>query len=427
MKHAPICILGNSIAAVSFIETLRHKGNKEDIIVLSKEPFPAYGRPLISYLLAHKIQKNNIFLRPPDFYIKNNVHFYPGTSVLDVNLSKSLCITNHGKQISFEKLLISTGGKPYIPPIEGIEKTSNVFTFTTLDDALQIDSALENVRNVVILGAGLIGLKAAEALSCRNKNISIVELSDRVLPSVLDSRGSDLFQKRMEEDGITFHFQQTIKKVYQQNGSISNVLLSNKKTLPCDLLIIAVGVRPNTDFLEDRILSKHKAIRVNKYMKTQVDDIYAAGDVSESYDLLYNTVRHMPLWPNAYWQGHFAALSVAGIPFNFYGHVSMNSIAYKDIPMMSAGIVEDPELPIESFEIVNENSYRRFNFQNERLVGLLFVGDVEDKGVLAHLLKHQDIVSQIKQKIYNKDFSFLDYPLKYQMHHLQKAHGKNEC
>ncbi len=424
MNHAPICVVGNSIAAVSFIETLRQYGNNEDILLLSKEPYPAYGRPLISYLLAGKIPRNKIFLRNPDFYIKNNVHFLPGMEVIDIDFDKRKGTIYTGKSFTFDRLFIATGSKPLIPPIKNMENAPNVFTFTTLQDALDIESNLDGVENVVILGAGLIGLKAAEALSYRNRNISIVQLSDRVLPSVLDRQGAALFQEYMENDGIQFYFQQTIDRIVHRDKVLKGVEMKNGDFLPCDLLLITVGVEPNTGFIDKKLLASNKFISVNRHMQTDIEGIYAAGDVCESYDLIYNTVRHMPLWPNAYWQGRFAGLSILGIPYDFHGHVSMNSIGYKDLPMMSAGIVEDPGLPIEHIKQADTRSYRRFNFQGERLVGMLFVGDVEDKGVLAHLLKHQELVPHLKEKIQNEDFSFLDYPQEYQTHHFRKAHGK---
>ncbi len=424
MKQAPIGVIGNSIAAISFIETLRQAGHRDKILLFSKEEYPAYGRPLISYLLAGKIDPDNIFLRSPDFYHKNNVEFLPGEEVTHLDISNHRGKTRSGKKFACDRLLIAAGSKPFIPPLKGIEEASKVFTFTTLDDAQRIQATLKNVKNVVIVGAGLIGLKAAESLSYKNKNISVVELSERILPSVLDKQGSGLFQQRMEKDGIHFYFKNTIQRVKVKNRNLCGVELENGNSLPCDLLIIAAGVKPNTDFLEESLLSENRAISVNRYMQTARDGIYAAGDICEAYDLIYNTVRHMPIWPNAYWQGHFAALSMAGIPYNFKGHVSMNSIGYKDLHMMSAGIVEDSGIPVESIVINRDKSYQRFNFQDEKLVGALFIGDVQEKGVITHLLKHQELVPRLKDKIQKENFSFLDYPREYRIHHLQKAQGK---
>ena len=424
MKKETTLIVGDCIAGISCAETLRQYGYDGNIIMLSKEEYPAYGRPLISYYLAGKISFDNIFLRDEDFYEKMNIEHHLNTKVVSIDFDNCKVNTEKGKVFSYDKLVIAAGGNPFIPPIKGSENVSGVTTFTTLKDALYIEEHLDSIEKVVVLGAGLIGLKATEALSYRGKDITMVELANRVLPTVLDVEGGNYFYERMKKDGIKFFFENTVEEVISENGKIRGVRLKSGDELICDLLIIAIGVRPNLDFIDKSKLDCGRGIKINKNSKTNVDNVYAAGDIADAYDLIFNTVRNMPIWPNAYWQGRFAALDIVGKEYDFSGHIVMNSIAYKDLPMISAGIIEAPNVEIESKIIKTEKTYRRFNFQEDKLVGMLFIGDVQDKGVLIHLMNHQDLVPKLKDRIFKEDFSFIDFPEDYREEHLKAAYKK---
>ncbi|MGB9607199.1 MAG: NAD(P)/FAD-dependent oxidoreductase, partial [bacterium] len=184
-------IIGSGPAALSAIEMIRKRDLTSEILLLSEEPYPPYSRPLISYLLAGKIEEERVFYKGKDFYEKNNVKALLGERAVELDTKEGVVRTSRGKAFAFDKLLIATGGKPIVPSVEGRE-LKGIFTFTKLDDVKGIGRYLgeEEVEKAVVIGGGLIGLKAMEALMEWGLKITIVELADRILGLTLDRKAS---------------------------------------------------------------------------------------------------------------------------------------------------------------------------------------------------------------------------------------------
>jgi len=200
MKMERILLIGSGPAALSAIETIRKRDSSSEILLLSEEPYPPYSRPLISYLLAGKVEEERIFYKGRDFSERNAVKALLGESAVGVDVEKGMVYSSKGKELAFSKLLIATGGKPIVPTIPGRE-LKGVFTFTTLDDVKAIERYLreEKVEKVVIIGGGLIGLKAMEALLEWGVKLTLVELADRILGLTLDKKASAIVQAALEE------------------------------------------------------------------------------------------------------------------------------------------------------------------------------------------------------------------------------------
>ena len=179
-------IIGNSIAAVGAIESIRRVDTEGAITVVSQEPHAVYGRPLISYWLWGKTDRERMNYRPADFYEKNGVTLLLGKTAAAIDPKAQTVSLESGEVLPYDELLVATGSRPFVPPMQGLDTVDKVFSFMTLDDAAALGEAITSESRVLIVGAGLIGLKCAEGIHERVKEITVVDMADRILPSVLD-------------------------------------------------------------------------------------------------------------------------------------------------------------------------------------------------------------------------------------------------
>ena len=243
---AKYVIIGNSTAAIGCVEGIRSKDKDGEIVLIASENHHTYARPLISYLLQGKTDEERMKYRPDSFYEENHITAKLGETVTKLDPEKKTVTLKSGEEIPYEKLLVATGSTPFVPPMEGLDTVPEKFTFMSLDDAHALESVLTKDSRVLIIGAGLIGLKCAEGIKERVKSITVVDLADRVLPSILDETGSAIVKDFLEKQGIEFHLGDTATKFAGTTATLKSGL-----TVDFDVLVIAVGVRPNTSLVKD--------------------------------------------------------------------------------------------------------------------------------------------------------------------------------
>ena len=250
-------IIGNSAGAVGCVEGIRKTDPEGSITLIASEPHHTYSRPLISYLLCGLTDEERMKYRGNSFYEDNNVDARLGVTVTKIDPAAKTVTTDSGETVSYDKLLIATGSNPFIPPMAGLDSVEKKFTFMTLDSAKALDAALTPDSRVLIVGAGLIGLKCAEGILDKVKEITVVDLADRILPSILDKDGSDIMQKHIEKHGVKFILSDSVKEF---DGGAAT--LNSGKNVDFDVLVIAVGVRPAT------ALAKEAGLNVNRGIVT---------------------------------------------------------------------------------------------------------------------------------------------------------------
>jgi NAD(P)H-nitrite reductase large subunit len=412
-----VVIIGNSAGAVGCIETLRSKDRDITIAVISEEKYHTYSRALIPYYLAGKIDFDKLYYRPLDFYEKMNVIPLLGRKAVSVDFEKKMVKLDTGEEVKYGKLLLATGGKPFIPPMEGFDRSlENVFSFVSLDDALGIEKSLPESKKAVILGAGVIGLMAAEVLVKKGLEVHVVELADRVLAPVVDERTSQLVEKVFEENGVKIYTGVTIKKVNSENNRVVSVILTSGNEIECDILIVAVGVVPRTKLVQNTDVEVNRGILVNKKMETSVKDVYACGDCAEIYDFVLDDRRVLPLWPNAYYGGRVAAINMLGEEAEFEWGTSMNAMHFFDIYIINAGLnITDEIAEKEGYEVLvryepERKVYRRIAVKDGLIKGLVFVGRVERAGIYLNLMRRKINVSNFKDRLLDYDFGYTKLP-----------------
>lgn len=411
-------IIGNSAAAIGTVEGIRKVDSEGTIMLISDESYHTYSRPLISYFLAGKVKPEKMYYREADFYERMKVNLRLGAKVEMVSPVAKYVVLDSGEKVPYEKLMLATGGQPIIPEIPGL-KLQGVFSFLKWDDVKEIEAFLDQAQKVIVIGAGLIGLKAAEGLAGKNVEISVVELANRVLSAILDENAAGMVQRALEDKGIAFYLNNTVKEI-KGSGRVTGVILQDGTEIACDAVIMAIGVSPNKGLAVQAGLQVNRGIIINEFMRTSDSDIYAAGDVSEGFDILYQQHRVLPIWPNAYRQGFAAGHSMAGRPRPYKGGFAMNAIGFFGLPMITAGIIK-PDSP-EFIEMIEadpaKKSYRKIVVRDGKLVGFISLNDVDRAGILTGLMDKEIDIQPIMAKLLLKDFGYVHLPREYRLEQL---------
>ena len=376
-------IIGNSAAGVGAVEGIRQIDCDSEITVITNERYHTYSRPLISYLLLGKVTEDGMKYRGDSFYTDNNIKLIHA-SVTEINTNGKAIVLNDGSRLDYDKLLVATGSAPFVPDFEGLKTVRNKFTFMNLEDALRLGDTLDSGKRVLIIGAGLIGLKCAEGILNRVGHITVLDLASGILPSILDEDGAQIVQTHLESKGIEFMLSSTVKS-FKGNTAI----LESGETIEFDILVLAVGVRPNTALLEG-VAKIERGIVVNAKSETTAQHIYAAGDCTQTADISSGQDKVMALLPNAYMQGECAGVNMAGGEMSFDKAIPMNAIGLFGLHIITAGSYSG-----EVYAYSAVNSYKRLFYGDNKLSGYILIGDVDRAGIYTSLIRDRTPLDSI--------------------------------
>ena len=403
MRLLNYVIIGNSAAAVGGIEGLRSVDKEGKITVISDEPYHTYSRPLISYWLEGKVKDSNIYYRDKDFYDKNKCETIFGRTVVSIDKNAKQVILDDNTSVSYDRLLVSTGSKPFIPSISGLESVSQKYSFMTFDSAKEVKAALKKPQRVLIMGAGLIGLKAAEAIADKVSSLTIVDLADRILPSILTADAARIVQKHIEAHGAKFILSQSVKE-FRGNTAV----LSGGDTVDFDILITAVGVRPNTELISDAGGKVARGIVTNKAQMTSIKNVYAAGDCTVSHDVSSGSDKILALLPNAYKQGEVAGINMAGGKAVYENAIPMNAIGFFGLHMITAGSYEGKTHIKKS-----GSQYKCIYYSDDVLKGYILIGDVSNAGIYTNMIRERIPLKTVDKKLMFESPRLMAMPFAY--------------
>ncbi|HBW37951.1 NAD(P)/FAD-dependent oxidoreductase [Desulfosporosinus sp. BICA1-9] len=406
-------IIGNSAAGVFAAETIRGLDPEGQITMISNEDYSPYSRCLTSYFLGKEIPEEMMYIRNKDFYSETGIDFQAGY-VERVDADSKNVLLDSGEKVNYDKLLIATGSSPFNPPLEGSD-IEGIFELRTLDDAKAMAEFAPKVKAAVVMGAGLVGLKGAHGLHELGINVTIIGSAPRVMRHSIDEESAEILTRLLEEDGYRVLLNTKVVKVLGEEDtdgrmSVSGVLLNTGEQIPCQMIIRAVGVRPNVKLVSDSGISVNYGIIVDEEMQTSEKDIYAAGDVAEALDLLSGEKGVSALWPTATEQGIVAGCNMAGVKREYHGSLALNSAVISGVGIVSVGLMNLP--PREGSVIrasePDKNFYRKFVIKEGRLVGMIMVGDIEGAGILSGLIRKRAKVdvNYLHQMLVNP----IDYP-----------------
>jgi NAD(P)H-nitrite reductase large subunit len=369
-------IIGASAAGLAAFEAIRSVDADGEVTVLSKEEAPLYSRVGLTHFLDGTVKTQGMNTYGPEYFERLNATLLAGVAAVHVDAEARTVTLSNRTMLKYDTLLVASGSSAVIPPIAGI-RLRGVYACITRDDAIAIDSALAEAHDVVVVGAGLIGIQAVDAAAKRKKRVAVVEQMSHVMPAMVDPPAARLFEDLLREERHVVRTGVRAVEIVGTGGRVSGVRLENGEVLPCQVCIMAVGVRPNVEFLEGTAIQRRQGLLVDAYQETSLKRIYAAGDVAETTDMFSHQRVVVAIWPEALHQGRVAGLNMAGVPTRYEGSMAMNTTSVCGLPVASLGLWQatDPtEYRVHSERHEAKREYRKLVFKDDKLVGAVLVG-----------------------------------------------------
>lgn len=390
-------IIGNGVAAAGCIEGIRSIDKESPITVISEEKHPVYCRPLISYYLEGKTDLEKMNYRSADFYEKNGCTVHYGKRAERIDAKERIVVLDDGTTLGYTSVCVATGSAPFVPPFQGLDTVQKKYTFMTLDDALELEQALEPESRVLIVGAGLIGLKCAEGICGRAGHITVCDLAGRVLSSILDDDCAAVMQNCLEEHGIEFMLGDTATQ-FKGNTAV----MKSGREVEFDVLVLAVGVRANLSLVKEAGGEVNRGILVNTRMQTTLGGVYSAGDCTEGDDISLGQKRVLAILPNAYMQGRCAGVNMAGGTEEFNKAIPMNSIGFFGLHAMTAGSYFGADEGGELYEERSDGKLKRLFRKDGLLTGFILIGATERAGIYTSLIREKTPLDTINYDLLKK-------------------------
>lgn len=342
-----VIIIGGIAAGMSAAAKFKRLSPNDDVVVYEKGDIVSFGACGLPYYVGGFFDDSNeMIARTPEAFREAGVEIHTKHEVTNVDFSnKKVTVknlnTNEVLEESYDKLMIASGARAIIPPIKNID-LENVVTLKSMDDGNKLRELMSKEENkkIAIIGAGFIGLEAAEAAKHRGKEVTVIQLQDRVLQEVFDKDITDLLEEELRENGVNLLLSETVTELIG-DGKVSKVK-TNKREIEADIVILATGVKPNTDFLNcDEIkMIRNGAIVVDKYGRTSVEDVYAAGDCATINSLITDREIYVPLATGANKLGRIVGENLAGQNNSFQGSMASSCIKVMDMEAARTGLSE---------------------------------------------------------------------------------------
>ena len=390
-------VIGASAAGISGAKTLRELDKEAEIVLVSKDE-NVYSRCILHHYISNHRDVDALNFTSKEFFEENNITWMKGLEVKALNDKDQVLELSSGETLSYDKLLVCSGASAFIPPVPGLREGNNVVGLRNLDDAILIKEQAKKVKNVVVLGAGLVGIDAVSGLLGQGLNISLVEMSNKILPLQLDKHASDVYEKKFIEEGVSLKLDVKAEKLLlDENNNPKALLLNTGEEVPCELVVVATGVRSNIAFMENSNVECDRfGLIIDAKGQTNIENIYGAGDV---------TGRN-PIWPTAVKEGIIAAHNMLGkemVMTDFFG--SKNTMNFVGIATMSLGMVEPADETYIVETKVEDNNYKKIIHKDGKIYGAIIQGDLSYAGVLTQLIKENIDVSKVTKSLFDIDYA----------------------
>jgi len=394
MRHV---IIGNGAAGQAAAQAIRSRDPEAEVLIISAEPEPAYFRPLITTLIDD-VSPKDLFFPTGEAAPEAEVHL--GTRVVDLDAAAKELILQNGRTFSYDRLLLATGALPLVPEIPGWPGPGT-FVLRTMADAQDLARAASAARTAVVIGAGRVGLKAGLSLRQRGLAVTLVEQGPRVAPMQFDEVAGGILGQALEAQGIGLCLGQTVAQVRRSGQHVQGVVLEDGRLLEAEVIVAAMGVRPNVELAHKAGLKINRGIVVDRYLRTSAAEIYAAGDAAETTDLVTRGSLVSGLWTNAVEMGRFAGSNMAGAALEYPGAWAVfNSLEVVGIPTVALGLTD--AVPGKEYQVCQTrhgNTYRKLVCKDEVLVGALLIGDIDGAGIYAGVIKGKGKVGDISEAL----------------------------
>jgi nitrite reductase (NADH) large subunit len=395
-------IVGGSAAGMAAAHAIRAKDPRGTITVLSEEPDAPYFRPLIPFLVAGQKQPGDMTLSGNGPYTGADIRVRTGARAAAIDPDARCVVMADGMRHGYQKILFATGSRPYVP--SDIDGTDNdgVFALRTLADARRMAQRLNRTDHAVMLGGGLLNLKAAFALLARGVKVTLVVYSPEVLSQLMEPDDATLIRQALDNAGLAIMTGVAAVGVLADATGVTGVSLDNGRELPCQMVCIGKGVRPNVEFLEDSGVRVDGGIVADRYTGASLPGTYAAGDVAVTYEPVSGAPVMTALWTNAVEMGRCAGLNMAGIPTAYAGTFGiLNATQVADEPFVVMGVVHTTGGGYEIHRKSTATTLRKlvFDATGSRLLGAVFVGDITNAGLYRYVIREKMEVTRFKRAL----------------------------
>ena len=375
-----IVIVGNGVAGVTAAETIRAGDKNCEIVILSNESYHFYSRPRLIELLPASASVEKITIHPPSWYERNGIGLLLSTHVDAIDTASKRLIGSAGKELSYDKLIVAAGASSSMPP-HWSAAIENVYALRTVDDAKMISQAASAYRKAVVIGGGLLGLEVAGSLLGLGVETLVIEVFDRLLPRQLDPQGSEVIRRILERKGYAFLTGKRLEAIEKKNGSLA-IRLSGGTAVETDFIVISAGIRPNLDLVNGTPIERNRGIIVDPYMRTNVPDVYACGDVAENAGTIYG------LWQAGRDQGYICGSHILGKESEYRGTVPAARLKVAGLELASIGDIASRDGVKETVEHDEAaGTYKKLFFENSKLRGAILIGNVKESVKLQQAIK----------------------------------------
>ncbi|MCL5040998.1 MAG: nitrite reductase large subunit NirB [Gammaproteobacteria bacterium] len=396
MQKLKLVMVGNGMAGVRTLEELlKLTPDMYDITVFGAEPHPNYNRILLSPVLAGEQNFDDIILNPLDWYADNGITLHTGRKIVEIDRRNCKVIADDGTEAEYDRLLLATGSNPFMLPIPGND-LEGVIGYRDIADTQQMMDTAKTHKHAVVIGGGLLGLEAANGLMMRGMDVTVVHIGEWLMERQLDRNAGELLQQSLEERGLNFLLPQfTSELVDDGQGRVKTVRFKDGTEVPADLVVMAAGIRPNTELAESAGLACNRGILVSDTLQTFDPKIYAIGECASHRGIAYGLVA--PLFEQAkVCANHLAMLGYG----RYEGSVTSTKLKVTGVDLFSAGDFmgdEDSEQITLSDPI--GGVYKKLVIRDNVLVGACMYGDTADGGWYFRMIKNNQNVSEIRDHL----------------------------
>lgn len=394
IERTEYLIAGASHAALAAVHAIRLTDADGSLTVIGRNRTPPYSPTVLPYVVSGRSDARHVFLRDEAYFARARCTYRCGRALVRVEPGSRLAELDDGSRLQFGKLLLATGARPVIPPIPGLD-TARYHVLRTLDDALELRAELARARHAIVLGAGLIGMHAAESLAKAGVRVTLVELHGQVLPGYFDADAAAIIARAFERDGMTIRT--GARAVAVEEGRRGIVLrLEEGPPISGDLLLVSAGVAPAVEFLAGSQIHCDRGIMVDSSMRTNIEGIWAAGDVAQAASFYDSRPVLNTILPDAVEQGRIAGMAMAGNPAlrGYGGAVPINTYSYFGRHAVSVGSnVAPPGAEVVVRNEAHAERYLKLILDEGRLHGLFGVNTPIDPGVMWQLVRRRTNLS----------------------------------
>lgn len=379
-----LVLIGNGMAGVRAIEhIIKLAPDKYTITIFGSEPHPNYNRIQLSSVLAGGADMEDIILNHWDWYRDNGITLYAGHTVTAIDPQARTVISAQGITVSYDLLLLATGSNPFMLPLPGADK-EGVIAFRDMKDCEMMMEAAKKYRKAIVIGGGLLGLEAARGLLHLGMEVSVVHIHHYLMERQLDEAASRMLQRELEKQGMRFLLQKSTSAITGKKRA-TGLQFSDGTSADGDLIVMAVGIKPNVALAESVGIQTNRGIVVDDYMRTSIPGIYALGECAEHRGIAYGLVA--PL----YEQGAFLAKHLAGLATAGYeGSITSTKLKVSGVDVFSAGqFVEAPGTRTLKVQDELDGTYKKLVIHDNKLVGAVLFGDTSDGPELFSLIRQE--------------------------------------